>query len=140
MTRQDVVNLLISLDLGKRWRLPEHPGARRGHPQQLEQNLRVPATTEYAKLWGEWIDLLQVLNQQLPPAELSDDSLMAVYNALTKTGAIQPGMSVADVRKAFGDGGFVRSATALSTALEDEASRTDVTINPATGRSGCRRW
>lgn len=131
VTRQDVVNLLISLDLGKRVaaakniQVPDEVT-----PQQLEQNLRVPATTEYAKLWGEWIDLLQVLNQQLPPAELSDDSLMAVYDALTKTGAIQPGMSVADVRRAFGDGGFVRSATALSTALEDEASRTDVTINP----------
>lgn len=71
-----------------------------------------------------------MLNQQLPPAELSDDSLMAVYDALAKTGAIKGGMSVADVRQAFGDGGFVRSATALSAALEDEASRIDVTINP----------
>ncbi|MET8088926.1 hypothetical protein [Micromonospora sp. NPDC005220] len=131
VTRQDVVNLLVSLDLGKRVaaakniQVPDEVT-----PQQLEQNLRVPATTEYAKLWGEWIDLLQVLNQQLPPAELSDDSLMAVYDALTKTGAIKGGMSVADVRQAFGDGGFVRSATALSTALEDEASRLDVSINP----------
>ncbi|MBM0277252.1 hypothetical protein [Micromonospora tarensis] len=131
VTRQDVVNLLVGLELGKRVaaaknvQVPDEVT-----PQQLEQSLRVPASTEYARLWGEWIDLLQVLNQQLPPAELSDDSLMAVYGALTKTGAIQPGMSVADVRRAFGDGGFVRSATALSAALEDEADRLDVTINP----------
>ncbi|MET7961295.1 hypothetical protein ABZ356_05080 [Micromonospora zamorensis] len=131
VTRQDVVNLLVGLDLGKRVaaaknvQVPDEIT-----PEQLEQNLRVPASTEYAKLWGEWIDLLQVLNQQLPPAELSDDSLMAVYKALTKTGAIQGGMSVADVRKAFGDGGFVRSATALSAALEEEAGRVDVSINP----------
>ncbi|WP_406075040.1 hypothetical protein [Micromonospora sp. NBC_01638] len=131
VTRQDVVDLLVSLDLGKRVaaakniQVPDEIT-----PQQLEQNLRVPATTEYAKLWGEWIDLLQVLNQQLPPAELSDDSLMAVYNALKDTGAIQGGMSVTDVRQAFGDGGFVRSATALSAALEEEAGRVDVSINP----------
>lgn len=131
VTRQDVVNLLVSLDLGKRvasaknLQVPDEIS-----PEQLEQNLRVPASTEYAKLWGEWIDLLQALNQQLPPADLSDDSLMAVYDALAKTGAIQGGMSVADVRRAFGDGGFVRSATALSAALEEEADRVDVTINP----------
>ncbi|MEV4655385.1 hypothetical protein [Micromonospora sp. NPDC049301] len=131
VTRQDVVNLLVSLELGKRvaasknLQVPDEVT-----PQQLEQNLRVPASTEYAKLWGEWIDLLQVLNQQLPPAELSDDSMMAVYQAIAKTGAIQGGLSVADVRRAFGDGGFVRAATALSTALEDEAGRADVSINP----------
>ncbi|MFG1914163.1 hypothetical protein [Micromonospora sp. NPDC048898] len=131
ITRQDVVDLLVSLDLGKRLvatknvQVPDEIT-----PQQLEQNLRVPATTEYATLWGEWIDMLQVLNQQLPPAELSDDSLMAVYDALAKAGAIDGGMSVADVRKAFGDGGFVRSATALSAALEAEADRVDVSINP----------
>ncbi|SCE79817.1 hypothetical protein GA0070607_1713 [Micromonospora coriariae] len=131
VTRQDVVNLLVSLELGKRvaaaknLQVPDEVS-----PQQLEQNLRVPASTEYAKLWGEWIDLLQVLNQQLPPAELSDDSMMAVYQAIAKTGEIQGGLSVADVRRAFGDGGFVRAATALSVALEDEAGRADVSINP----------
>lgn len=131
VTRQDVVDLLVSLDLGKRvaaaknLQVPDEIS-----PQQLEQSLEVPASTEYAKLWGEWIDLLQVLNQQLPPAELSDESLLAVYDALTKTGAIDYGMSVADVRQAFGDGGFVRSATALSAALEEEAGRVHVSINP----------
>ncbi|MEH1167611.1 hypothetical protein V6V47_19720 [Micromonospora sp. CPCC 205539] len=131
VTRQGVVNLLVSLELGKRvaaaknLQVPDEVT-----PEQLAQNLGVPANTEYAKLWGEWIDLLQVLNQQLPPAELSDDSLTAVYQALVKAKAIQGGLSVADVRKAFGDGGFVRAATALSTALEEEASKVDVSLNP----------
>ncbi|WP_433129530.1 hypothetical protein ACQPWW_04870 [Micromonospora sp. CA-240977] len=131
VTRQDVVDLLVSLDLGKRvvaaknMQVPDEIT-----PQQLEQNLRVPATTEYAKLWGEWADLSAVLNQQLPPADLSDDSLMAVYDALVKVGAIDAGMSLADVRRAFGDGGFVRSATALGSALGEEASQVDVSVNP----------
>ncbi|MFC4020566.1 hypothetical protein ACFOW4_21855 [Micromonospora sp. GCM10011542] len=131
VTRQDVVNLLVSLELGKRvaaaknLQVPDQVT-----PEQLQQNLRVPATTEYAKLWGEWIDLLQVLNEQLPPAELSDDSVMAVYQALARTGAIQGGLPVDQVRQAFGDGGFVRSATALSAALQEEATRVDVSVNP----------
>lgn len=131
VTRQDVVNLLVSLELGKRLaaaknlQVPDEVT-----PQQLEQSLRVPATTEYAKLWGEWVDLLQVFNQQLPPAEVSDESVMAVYQALVKAEAIEGGLPVADVRQKFGEGAFVGSATALSAALEEEANRVDVSINP----------
>ncbi len=132
-----MVDLLVSLDLGKRVAAAKNlqvPDEIR--PQQLEQSLEVPASTEYAKLWGEWIDLLQVLGQQLPPAELSDESLLAVYDALTKTGAIDGGMSVADVRQAFGDGGFVRSATALSAALEEEAAGSTSRSTRVSGTSG----
>ncbi len=118
VTRQDVLNLLVALDLGKR------VAAEKGlqvtdevSPEQLQQPLRMPATTEYTKLWGEWVDLSATLQQSLPPADLSDESLMAVYRAIEKTGAIQPGLSVDQVRQAFGEAGFVRSATALSTAL-----------------------
>ncbi|MGC4851998.1 hypothetical protein ACLQ24_01065 [Micromonospora sp. DT4] len=131
VTRQDVVNLLVSLELGKRVakakniQVPDEVS-----PQQLEQSLRVPATTEYTKLWGEWVDLLQAFNQQLPPAEVSDESVMAVYQALAKVGAIPGGLPVTEVRQRFGEGAFVGSATALSVVLEDEADRADVSINP----------
>ncbi|MEU8296708.1 hypothetical protein AB0C04_05405 [Micromonospora sp. NPDC048909] len=131
VTRQDVLNLLVSLELGKRVVAAKNlqvPDA--VSPEQLQQSLRVPATAEYTKLWGEWIDVSQALSQQLPPADLSDDSMMAVYQAIAKTGAIDSGLSVAEVRQAFGDGGFVRAASALSTALQEEASRADASINP----------
>ncbi|PZF86849.1 hypothetical protein [Micromonospora deserti] len=131
VTRQDVVNLLVSIDLGKRvvaaknLQVPDQVS-----PEQLEQQLRVPATAEYVKLWGEWADISAVLGQQLPPGELSDDAVMAVYRALEKTGGIQPGLTVEQVRQLFGDGGFVRSGAALSAALQEEAERVGASINP----------
>ncbi|MGK5738376.1 hypothetical protein [Micromonospora sp. URMC 103] len=131
VTRQDVLNLLVSLELGKRvaaaknLQVPDQISA-----EQLQQGLRVPATAEYTRLWGEWVDILQVLNQQLPPADLNDEAVMAVYQAIAKTGAIDAGLSMEQIRQAFGDGGFVRSASAVSAALEEEADRVDTSVNP----------
>ncbi|MCM0676974.1 hypothetical protein NCC78_20115 [Micromonospora phytophila] len=131
VTRQDVVNLLVSIELGKRvaaakkLQVPDQIT-----PEQLQQQLQMPATAEYAKLWGEWADISQVLGQQLPPGELSDDAVMAVYQALAKTGQIDSGLGVAQVRELFGDGGFVRSGAALSAALQDEAERVGTSVNP----------
>ncbi|MFF3866918.1 hypothetical protein [Micromonospora sp. NPDC001898] len=136
VTRQDVLNLLVSIDLGKRvvaaqgLQVPDEV-----KPEQLEQQLRIPAAAEYAKLWGEWVDISAVLGAKLPPVEVSDKSIMAVYGAIEKTGAIQSGLSVAEVRQAFGEtgeggGGFVRGATALSSALQEEAEKAGTSIHP----------
>ncbi|MER5700796.1 hypothetical protein ABT023_02375 [Micromonospora sp. NPDC002296] len=137
VTRQDVLNLLVSIDLGKRvvatqgLQVPDEV-----KPEQLEQQLRIPAAAEYAKLWGEWVDISAVLGAKLPPVEVSDKSIMAVYHAIEKTGAIRSGLSVAEVRQAFGEtgegggGGFVRGATALSSALQEEAEKAGASINP----------
>ncbi|TDC78095.1 hypothetical protein E1193_21310 [Micromonospora sp. KC606] len=131
VTRQDVVNLLVSIDLGKRI------VAERGlsvtdqfTPEQLAPELRMPPQAEYAQLWGEWVDISMALNQKLPPAELSDESVMAVYHAIAKAGGVQPGLTVAQVRQLFGDGGFVRSAAALSAAMEEQADKVDLSVNP----------
>ncbi|MFC8846134.1 MULTISPECIES: hypothetical protein [unclassified Micromonospora] len=138
VTRQDVLNLLVSIELGKR--VVAEQGitvADEVKPEQLEQQLQLPATTEYVRLWGEWVDISGALGAQLPTAEVGDESVMAVYHAIAKTGAIQPGMTVAEVRQAFGEsggpgsqGGFVRAATALSNALQQEAEQAGASINP----------
>ncbi|MBM0239516.1 hypothetical protein JNW88_24495 [Micromonospora sp. ATA32] len=131
VTRQDIVNLLVSLDLGKRVATAQGLQVTDEiKPEQLSQGLQMPPQAEYAKLWGEWVDLSSALSAKLPPAELSDASVMAVYQAIAKTGAIQPGLSVAEVRKAFGEGNFVRAASALSSALEQEAEKAGASINP----------
>ncbi|MFJ6195213.1 hypothetical protein [Micromonospora sp. NPDC092111] len=141
VTRQDVVNLLVSIDLGKRivaekgLQVPDQIT-----PEQLAQQLQMPPQAEFAKLWGEWADLFAVLSQQLPPADLSDESVMAVYHAIEKTGGIQSGLSVAEVRQLFGDGGFVRSASALSAALEAQADKSDVEVNPRYRPLGVPAW
>ncbi|MGW4500833.1 hypothetical protein ACWENR_19740 [Micromonospora sp. NPDC004336] len=131
VTRQDVVNLLVSIDLGKRVAAAKSISVRdQVGPEDLQQPLRVPAAAEYAKLWGEWVDISQALGERLPPGELSDDSVMAVYRALEKTGQIDSGLEVAQVRRLFGDGGFVRSGAAVSAALQEEAERADLSVNP----------
>jgi hypothetical protein len=132
LTRQDVVNLLVSLDLGKRVaaekqiEVPDNVKA-----DQLVQGLQMPADAEYTQLWGEWIDIFGALTQKLPPAELSDDAVMAVYQSLVKVGKIDPGLSIGQVRQLFGKGEFVQRAAALSAALSDVAKRSSTSVNPA---------
>lgn len=131
VTRQDIVNLLVSIDLGKRVAAEKQftvPDAI--SPEELQQSLRMPAAAEYAKLWGEWLDIYQVLAEKLPPAELSDASVMAVYDAIVEAGGIQPGLTATEVRKMFGQGDFVRQGTAVSAALQEEAERAGVSVNP----------
>ncbi|MFG2053571.1 hypothetical protein ACGFI9_06005 [Micromonospora sp. NPDC048930] len=137
VTRQDVLNLLVAVDLGKRLLAEKDIQAPdEVSPEQLQAQLQMPASAEYAKLWGEWVDISSALQEKLPPADLSDDAVMAVYHAIEKTGAIKSGLSVAQVREAFGEGGFVRSATALSSALREEAEKVDASINPKYGPIG----
>ncbi|MEU1889184.1 hypothetical protein [Micromonospora sp. WMMD987] len=141
VTRQDVVNLLVSIDLGKRvaagknLQVPDQIT-----PDQLAGQLQIPPQAEYVQLWGEWADLFAVLSQQLPPADLSDESVMAVYHAIEKTGGIDKGLPVAQVRQLFGDGGFVRSASALSAALGEQADTVDVEVNPRYRPLGVPAW
>lgn len=141
VTRQDVVNLLVSIDLGKRvvaeqgLQVPDQVT-----PEQLAQQLQMPPQAEFAKLWGEWADISMVLSQKLPPAELSDASVMAVYHAIEETGGIQAGLSVGEVRQLFGEGGFVRTASALSAALEEEADKVDLSVNPRFRPLGVPSW
>lgn len=131
VTRQDVANLLVSLDLGrrvakeKRIDVPDEISA-----AQLARDLQVPPDAEYAKLWAEWVDLYNALGAKLPPAELSDEAVMAVYRALAETGQIEPGMSVERVRQLFGEGEFVRSTSAISAALGEQAEQVDLAVNP----------
>ncbi|MGC4804394.1 hypothetical protein [Micromonospora sp. DT233] len=140
VTRQDVLNLLVSIELGKRVvaaqgiTVPDEV-----KPEQLAQQLQMPAAAEYTQLWGEWVDISAALGTKLTPSVPSDEAIMAVYRAIEKTGAIQPGLTVAQVRQAFGEGGegaqgaeggFVRSATALSSALHEEAEKAGASINP----------
>ena len=141
VTRQDVVNLLVSIDLGKRvvaeqgLQVPDQVT-----PEQLAQQLQMPPQAEFTKLWGEWADISMVLSQKLPPAELSDASVMAVYHAIEETGGIQSGLSVGEVRQLFGEGGFVRTASALSVALEEQADKVDLSVNPRFRPLGVPSW
>lgn len=132
VTRQDVVNLLVGIDLGKRVAaanqitIPDEVNA-----QALVQQIRMPADTAYAQLWAEWIDIYQALGAKLPPAELTDESVMKVYQALVDNGLVSGGQSVAGARKLFGaEGSFVRTTTGVASALGDQGKQVQLTVNP----------
>ena len=131
ITRQDVVDLLVGIDLGKRVLAEKNIEA----PDQaasadVAQLVRLPEDTQYAQLWAEWIDIFQGLERGLKPAELSDAAVMAVYDALVRAGAIQPHLSVAQVREQFGSAEFVGGVSAVSDALRQEADKIGVDVNP----------
>ncbi|MEU4367993.1 hypothetical protein [Micromonospora chersina] len=130
---QDVVNLLVVLDLGKRIAadkkldVPDQISA-----AQMGRALNVP-DTEYASLAAEWYDLFGALGKGLPKAELTDADRTAVYNALVKANLVPAGWSVDDQREAFADpaiGPQVSAVAGLSEALKAEVDRQDVRINP----------
>jgi hypothetical protein len=132
VTRQEVVDLLVSLELGKRivadkkLAAPEQPT----DPGEIASALQVSPDTEYAKLWASWLDVQNVIVENVPRTGLTDEGIMEVYQALVKANAIQPGLSVAQVREAFGAAVFAEAATLLSAALSQEAERSDTTVNP----------
>lgn len=130
---QDVVNLLVGLDLGKRIvaekkiEVPDQLSA-----AQIGQALNVP-NTEYARLAAEWYDIFYALGHGLPKAELTDADRAAVYHALVKANVAQPGWSADEQRQAFADPAIapqVSAVVGLSEALKAEVERQDVRINP----------
>lgn len=133
---QDVVNLLVGLDLGKRILAEKGlQSADEISPADIGQALNVP-DTEYARLAAEWYDVFNALGKGLPKAELSDADRGAVYAALVKANVAPAGWSVDDQRKAFADPTIAPQLSAvvgLSEALKDEVDRHDVRVNPRYG-------
>ncbi|MFE9688809.1 hypothetical protein [Micromonospora sp. NPDC005806] len=130
---QDVVNVLVGLDLGKRivaekkLEVPDQISA-----AQIGQALNVP-NTEYASLAAEWYNMFGALGQGLPKAELTDADRTAVYGALVKANVAPPGWSADEQRQAFADPSIASQVSAvvgLSEALKAEVDRQDVRINP----------
>ncbi|ATO17863.1 hypothetical protein CO540_15105 [Micromonospora sp. WMMA2032] len=128
--RQDVLNLLVGIDLGKRVAEEKKiPVQDQLTAEQLGKELGVP-NTEYATLAAEWYDLYLALERGLPPAELSDGSRTDLYDALVKAGVAPAGWSAEEQRKQFAEAAFTRQVGAVSVALRDEVRKLDVTVNP----------
>jgi hypothetical protein len=128
--RQDILNLLVGIDLGKRvaeekkLEIKDQLSA-----EQIGKELGVP-NTEYAKLAAEWYDLYLGLEGGLPAAELTDAARETLYQALVKAGIAPAGWSADEQRKQFEQAAFTRQVAAVSVALQDEVEKLDVTVNP----------
>jgi hypothetical protein len=132
VTRQEVVDLLVSVELARRVvrekNLP--PAKEPTVPAEIAEALRVGGDSEYVKLWAEWLDLQGVITENTPRAQLTDEGIMKVYDALAKTGAIQAGLPVDQVREQFGAAVFAEAAILVSTALGAEVEKSDTKVNP----------
>ncbi|WP_245718705.1 hypothetical protein [Micromonospora rhizosphaerae] len=128
--RQDILNLLVGIDLGKRIAAEKQVQVQdQLSAEQLGRELGVP-NTEYAKLAAEWYDIYLALQAGLPPAELTDDSRGKLYDALVKAGVAPAGWSAEEQAKQFEQAAFTRQVSAVSAALQDEVKKLDVTVNP----------
>jgi hypothetical protein len=131
VTRQDVVDLLVSLDLGKRIVADQKLQVQdQVTPEQVAAELQLAPGSEYARMYGEWIDVAQAIMVKAPAGAPTDEQTMTVYRALADAGAIEPDLSLAQVKEAFGEGQFVTVATALGNQLADRAKADDMTVNP----------
>jgi hypothetical protein len=132
VTRQEVVDLLVSLELARRVVKEKNmpPAKEPTKPDEIAQALAVAGDSEYVKLWAEWLDLQTVITENTPRTQLTDEGIMKVYNALADTGAIQPGLPVDQVREQFGAAVFAEAAILVSTSLGAEADKSKTKVNP----------
>lgn len=133
VTRQDVASLLVSIELGRQVLADRQLTAPTGEVTGLAEALGVPADSEYADLWSQWYAILLTLEENLPPAEYTDEAVTAVYTPLADAGVLPQGLSVEQAREQFGDGSFVRAAVAIRDALAGKAEETGVRVNPRFG-------
>ncbi|MEH1126365.1 hypothetical protein [Micromonospora sp. CPCC 206061] len=132
VSRQKIVDLLVSLELGRRIveekKFPAPEQATK--PEEIASALGAPPQSEYVKLWAAWLDVQNTIVEHTPRAGLTDEGLMQVYQALVRSNAIQGGMNVTQVREAFGAAIFAEAATIVSTSLGAEVEKVDAEINP----------
>ncbi|GAB3945759.1 hypothetical protein GCM10027614_38070 [Micromonospora vulcania] len=133
LSKQDVLNLLVGLELAKRVvaekKIQVQDQITEG---QLGEGFGVPGT-EYRKLAADWYDLFIALQTALPAAELTDEARTEVYDGLVKSGVAPAGWTVEQQRERFADPAVARqvaAVVALSAAFRDEVKRQDVEINP----------
>ncbi|GIF76215.1 hypothetical protein [Asanoa siamensis] len=133
VSRQQVVDLEVTLDLGRK--VAAEQGVQPVETVSAEQvaaGLGVPAESQYAKDYAEWVNLSQAIFAKIGtnvPA-VTEDQLRGVYNALVKVDAIEAGFDLAKIKQAFGNGEFVSAAYQLTGLLEKAATASDATVNP----------
>jgi hypothetical protein len=131
VTRQEAVDLAVSLDLGRQI-VAEKNLATQAQitAEQVAGELGVEPTSEYAKMYAEWINVAQAILGSVSPSAPTDEQIMTVYRQLVAAGAIEPNLPLADVKQAFGNGEFVSTASALADQLAEKADADGASINP----------
>jgi hypothetical protein len=131
VTRQEAVDLAVSLDLGKQ--IVAEKNLQLGSQitaEQVAAELGVDPASAYAEMYAEWINVAQAILSSVSAGAPTDDQIMTVYRQLVAAGAIEPNLSLAEVKQAFGSGEFVSTATGLADQLAAKADASGASINP----------
>ncbi|MEV4533724.1 hypothetical protein AB0J82_07825 [Asanoa sp. NPDC049518] len=133
VSRQQVVDLEVTLALGRQ--VASEQGVQPVNAVTADQvagELGVPATSQYAVDYTEWVNLSQGIFAKMGTSvpAVTDEQLQGVYAALVKVKAIEAGFDLAQIKQAFGGGEFVSAAYQLTGMLEKAASANDTTVNP----------
>ena len=99
----------------------------------LANALGVSADSEYAALWVESYGIYRALGENLPPAETTDENVLAFYQPLVDAGALPPNLTAAQVRDGLGDVSLIGTVIGVRDALADKAEEAGVTVNPRFG-------
>ncbi|WP_285553323.1 hypothetical protein [Actinoplanes regularis] len=134
ITREDVVNVLVSRDLIDRVaarhnvRLPASPSY-----DQFAALVRLPATTEYVRLYTEYSTLQYDVEQSMTSTTpLSDDDLKDVFDRLTANGGIEPGTTFDTFRTSVPPEALteLQAAVALRDEVHEVADPLNVSVHP----------
>jgi len=127
--RQKVVDLLVSIDLGKR------VVADKGYRADASANVdaatvagafRLDPTSEFVKLWVEWDGLRVALSQAAAKSAPDDADLARIVRSFVVAGVTPGSIGVDDIQ---GEA-FVSSAVAVRQEMAQAADRYHVTVNP----------
>ncbi len=134
ITREDVVNVLVGRDLIDRIaarhnvRLPASPSY-----DQFAALVRLPATTEYVRLYTEYSTLQYDVEQSITSTTaLSDDDLKDVFQRLNANGAIEPGTTFDTFRTSVPPEALkeLQAAVALREEVYETADPLNVSVHP----------
>lgn len=132
ISRQDVVDTLVGLDVMRELAKKHNVTATTIDPAQVAQALGVRAQAEYVGLFTEYRGLLNALSTGIQPAQPTQADLRDVYTRLTKGGANPDGASFEQFTGGLAqqDQQTLAQNIGLRNKLEPEIGKLNATVNP----------
>ena len=132
VSRQDVADTLIGLDVMRELARRHGVSATAIDPNRVAQALGVNARAEYVTLYTEYRGLLNALSTGVQPAKPTETDLRDVYGRLTKGRAIPAGTSFAQFTGGLAEQDQQTLAVniGLRNRLQPEIQKLNTTVNP----------
>jgi hypothetical protein len=129
VNRQWVVRLLVTRDLAKQLAAEKSLTVEPADAAVFSDVLKLPAGSEFAKLWADVYALQRAVGATVTPAPVADDDLLRYYRAGVAAGVYPAGVSDDAVRTNLNNS-TVLGRLGLRNLLVEAAARQHVTVNP----------